>query len=161
MTIVYNHDIVGIYDRFNRAIFETLHSASSGVTGYSESDLKRQEQYTGDLDSFHEHVVNEPKLDLVETHPKSFTLREPPVVTHVENPASNDLVRLYVIARDELINSQSSRLASNLIEFDSERLKDNTQKIKNLIEYIKDVQPIDLPESSPKEPLKGKGRTGV
>ncbi len=161
MTIVYNQDIVGQYDRLNRAIFETLHSASSGGMGYSEADITRQRQYTADLLSNHEHIINEPTLDLVETHPRAYELRAPPTVVHVENDASNDLIRIYETSRDELINSQSARLATNLVSFDASRFEDNIHKIQHKIDYIEEVQPIDLPESIPKEPLKGPGRKGV
>ncbi len=161
MTIVYNQDIVGQYDRLNRALFETLHSASSGGMGYSEADITRQRQYTGDLLSKHEHIISEPALDLVETHPNAYELRAPTVIQHLENDGSNDLIRLYEATRDELINSQSARLATNLVSFDAARFEDNVHKIQHEIDYIEDVQPIDLPESIPKVPLKGLGRKGV
>ena len=161
MTIVYNQDIVGLYDRIQRAIFETLHSASSGTLSYSEADITRQRQYTSDLLSKHEHIINEPALDLVETHPRAYELRTPIAVQHLENDGSNDLIRLYEVTRDELINSQSARLATNLVSFDANRFEDNVHKIQHEIDYIEEVQPIDLPESIPKEPLKGQGRKGV
>ena len=161
MTIVYNHDIVGQYDRINRAIFETLHSASAGTVAYSDADITRQKQYTSDLLSKHEHIIGEPELDLPETHPRAYELRAPPTVVHVENDGSNDLVRLYELTRDELINSQSARKASNLTSFDANRFEDSVHKIQHEIAYIEEVQPIDLPESIPKEPLKGPGRKGV
>ncbi len=161
MTIVYNHDIVGQYDRLNRVIFETLHSASAGGVAYSEADIKRQRQYTNDLLSNHDHIMGEPELDLPETHPRVYELRAVPAVVHVENDGSNDLVRLYELTRDELINSQSARKASSLADFDDKRFVDNVNKIQHKIDYIEKVQPIDLPESIPKEPLKGPGRKGV
>ncbi len=161
MTIVYNHDIVGQYDRINRAIFETLHSASAGTVAYSEADITRQEQYTSDLLSKHDHIMGEPELDLPETHPRPYELRPTPTVVHVENDGSNDLVRLYELTRDELINCQSARTSSSLASFDADRFENSVKKIQHEIDYIKEVQPIDLPESIPKEPLKGSGRKGV
>ena len=161
MTQTYNHDIAGYWERSNRAIVEILHSASSGTTGYSKSDIARVKQYINDIDSFHEYAQDQPELDLVETHPKLYTLKAAPVVKPLENPASNDLVRLFVVTRDELVSSTSSRKASRLNSFDSKRLHDNSQKIHNLIDYIEKVQPIDLPESTPRELLTGPGSTGI
>ncbi len=161
MTNIYNQSIVGLYDRINRYIFETMHSESAGLVAYSKADIDRQRQYTGDLQSKHEHITDQPDLDLPETHPKIYELRPSVAIVHVENPASNDLLRLYETLRDELLNTQSARKASGLVSFDSNRFTDNLDKINAEIDYIEKVQPIDLPESIPKEPLKGPGRKGV
>jgi hypothetical protein len=161
MTNTENHDIAGLHARLNRAIFETYKSVSSGVVDYREADVARILSYLNGIDEFHNWVNGQPQLDLPESHPKEYELDPNPVTALVENDAANDIIRLLEVAREELVNSQSSRLPAGLVEFDSARLFAVVEKTRNLVTgFIENVQPLDLPESTPKRSGSGPGRKG-
>lgn len=160
--IVYNHDVVGAYNRINRFIEEMVKSVSGGVSQMNSFDVVRLKSYLDAVDRHHDWVVAQPQLDLPETAPRAYALEVPPATPDVENEDVNDLVRLFVLTRDELTNSQSSRQGSGFIGFDSVRLRAIITKARAfLTSYVEVVQPLDLPESSPKELVSGPGHGGV
>jgi hypothetical protein len=78
------------------------------------------------------------------------------------NPDSfRALVHLIEIARDELSNSQSSRMPTNLVKFDFDRQQSYLAKILALLAYVEKSEPLDLPESSPMMAMTGAGARGV
>lgn len=159
---VYNQDIVGLFDRINRFIEELIKSVSSGLSLTNSFDQARLAIYLDAIDRYHEWVKAQPHLDLPETAPQPFILEANPIIPNVENESINDVIRLLVAARDELINSQSARLPAQMLVFDSVRLTAIIEKIRRLLEdYIAVTEPLDLPESSPREVVTGPGRTGV
>ena len=151
MVEVTNHDVVGVNDRLNRIIVEVYKSASNSVTHYSDADLARLNSYLDAIDAYHKWVIDIPELDLPESHPKTYTLEAPPVVTKVENDAVNDIGRILAVTRTEIIQSQSAKKASGFISYDSQRLFKNIDKVRKFIaDYVSKVQPIDNPESAPR-----------
>jgi hypothetical protein len=69
---------------------------------------------------------------------------------------------LLELAREELANSQSSQLSSNLIHFDSSRLMAIIGKASKFItDYVTVVDPLDQPETSPMTGTTGFGLQGV
>jgi hypothetical protein len=160
--VVYNHDVVAIYNRLNRFIEELTKSVSSGLSLMNAFDIARLEKYLAAIDSIHAWVIAQPQLDLPETAPRAYTLEPAPIVPDLENEDVADILRLFGLSRDELTNSQSARQGSGLVGFDSTRLTAITSKTKKFIEdYVKKIQPLDLPESSPQNPLSGSGKTGT
>jgi hypothetical protein len=118
--------------------------------------------YTNAIRSYVAWVVSVPLLDLPETGPRPVTLPTPPVIPAMENESMYDVAVLMELARDELTNSQSSRMSSNLMDFDRKRLIAVVDKIDNFISsYIATVTPLDLPESSPMTEVTGSGLGGV
>lgn len=159
---VNNHDIVGLYNRINRFIIELQKSVSSQTSQVNEFDQERLARYLEAIDVYHSWVVDQPHLDLPETSPRDYELEDPPEVVETENESVNDVVRLLVLARDEVINSQSARDPANLNKFDSQRLTSAVAKARAFLEnYIIPITPLDLPESSPQEETTGSGMTGV
>jgi hypothetical protein len=80
----------------------------------------------------------------------------------MENESLFDLATLLELARDELANSQSSRLSSNLIGFDAQRLTAILDKADLFItNYILAIDPLDQPETSPGVAMTGPGKLGV
>lgn len=159
---VNNQDIVGLYDRINRFIIEMIKSVSSQGAFFNQFDQGRLSVYLDAVVFYHDWVIAQPHLDLPETAPKYFDLETLPVIVNVENESINDVVRMFVVARDELINSQSARMGAQLLDFDSKRLRDITTKVRNfLTSYIQKTSPMDLPESSPAEPSSGTGKVGI
>lgn len=160
--VVYNHDVVGIWDRINRFIEELSKSVSSNVSITNSFDITRLETYLNSIDRYHAWVKAQPQLDLPETSPRAYDLFPAPALPVIENEDTDDVIRMLVLARDEIVNSQSSRLGSGLIAPDSARLSAVISKARAfLVDYIIPTQPLDLPESSPAQVMSGSGRTGV
>ncbi len=162
MGTVFNHDIVGLHARINRFVVEVNKSVSSNTSAYNEFDMERSLKYVDAIDAYHDWVVAQPQLDLPETSPRSYELEADPVVTDAENEGVNDFIRLLVLSRDELTNSQSARNGAGLIGFDSARLRAITSKSRMfLVDYVQAIAPLDLPESSPQADDSGAGLGGV
>lgn len=161
-SVVYNQDVLGLINRINRFIEESTKSVSSGLSYSNEFDLNRLKSYLNAIDSYHNWIRSQPQLDMPETAPKGYQLEPNPEVPDLENEDINDLVRLFLVARDELVNSQSARMGCSMVVQDSARLTAIIQKARAfLTDYVEQVQPLDLPESSPANPLSGSGRQGV
>ena len=161
-SMTYNTDVYGIVRRINRFIVEIAKSQSSGVSQTNAFDVGRARSYLGAVVSYHNWVTAQPALDLPETGPTAIDLPAPPVVPLFENESMYDLCMLLELARDELANSQSSRLSSNLIGFDSGRLMAIIAKASSFIDgYVTVIDPLDQPETSPGTPMTGAGLSGV
>ena len=159
---VNNHDIVGLYNRINDFMLELIKSVSSQGSQMNEFDQSGLGSYLDAVDSYHAWVIAQPQLDLPETAPTIYPLRTAVETPLVENESINDLIRMMTAMRGELVNSQSARQAAGLIPFDSARLTAIVKKARTfLIDYIKPVTPLDLPESSPEIESSGVGRTGI
>jgi hypothetical protein len=158
-----NHDVVGMDARLNRFITEFYKSVSSSQGDeYIPFDVTRAEKYLGAITKYQAWVTDQPMLDCPETAPRMYDLAVRPVVDLVENESVNDMIRMMIIARDELANSQSARRPCGFNEFDNARLSSYVLKMeKFLSDFVAVATPLDLPESSPKAPTSGAGRTGV
>jgi hypothetical protein len=160
--IVYNHDIAGLYRRLNRFINELVKSESAASSQVNTFDQARLQSYLDAIRTYQSWVVGQPALDLPETHPTEYQLEDAPVVPAMENESVWDVINLLVLTREELVNGQSARMASNLNEFDNTRLTAVIDKAQAfLTSYIQPTTPLDLPESSPMRELTGPGKTGV
>jgi hypothetical protein len=147
-----NTDVYGLVRRINRFIVEIMKSQSSGVSQTISFDVQRARSYLGAVVAYHDWVVAQPFIDLP----------SPPVVPLFENESLYDLCMLLELAREELANSQSSQLSSNLISFDSSRLMAIIGKASKFItDYVTVVDPLDQPETSPMTLTTGQGLLGV
>jgi len=161
-TNTYNTDVFGLTRRMNRFIVEMALSQSSGVSQTNSFDLVRAQTYIQAVRSYLAWVIGQPALDLPETGPTSIALPAAPVIPSMENDSTYDLCIMMELARDELVNSQSSRLSSNMIAFDSDRLVAIMDKADSLIlSYITVIDPLDQPETSPMAAVTGPGNRGV
>ena len=160
--IVYNGDVFGIYLRLNRFLEELYKAASSSVPYMSGADQTRLATYLNSVDKYVEWVQAQPELDLPETAPKAYELPAKFAWTRVESDDLDDLLRQFDDAITELTNSQSARQPCRLISYDQARITSYIEKMRRfLLDYIQIVQPLDLPESSPREPLSGAGKLGT
>lgn len=159
---VLNHDIKAMHSRINRYIEECIKAVSSSGSLLNEFDKARIKSYLSSLRFMHDFVVGQPAQDLPETHPRPYALRQNPVVPELESEMMNDIIGLFEVMRDELVNSQSARNASGLISFDSVRFQAHLARIEvYLAEYVDKATPLDLPESSPRAVVSGEGRKGI
>lgn len=158
----YNSDVCGLVRRINRFILEMAHSQSSGVSKTTSFDVVRALSYIDAVRKYHAWVIDQPELDLPETSPNKYKLPVSPDIPEMENESIYDICNLFAVARDELANSQSSRLSSNLMPVDSSRLLAVLDKASNFIAtFVTVVDPLDQPETSPMSAVTGLGRQGV
>lgn len=162
MAQTYNHDIVGIYNRINRFIKEAIHQTSSNLSEMNQFDIARMKSYLSAIRGYLGHVQADPELDLPETSPRTYELREAPAVPDLENESLNDICRLLELMRDEMVNSQSARRPAKFVSFDETRMTQVLDKCDRFMaDYVETVTPLDLPESSPRATMTGPGRTGI
>lgn len=160
----YNHDVSGIVHRIKRFQFELYKSVSSGGAFVNQFDQERWAKYLDAVDVYVNHVVGQPQVDLPESHPRKIAIDLMPdeeIVT-VENESIRDVVYYLQLAMIECCNSQSSRMGAGLLSFDEARVRSIIEKSRRLLnDYVAQVQPLDLPESSPTRSMSGSGKTGV
>ena len=153
-----NLDLVGVYHRINRFISELQKSQSANVSMTSEPDKTRFKSYLSAMRFLLEHIDGEPYLDLPESSPTAYPLREAPVLLDLENENCVHLCLMLATMRDELIMSQSSRMSTGFVPFDKARTLAVMSKCENYISnYVEKASPLDLPESSPRAPINGPG----
>lgn len=160
-TSTYNIDVHSIVRRYNRILEEIMKSQSSGVSFTNPFDVNRIASYVNAMKNFQNFVVAQPLLDCPETGPTEIPLPTNPTVQTLENESMMDVVNLIEIARDEIANSQSARMPTNLLVFDKERQDSYLLKIEHMMTYVATSEPLDLPESSPMQDVTGPGRLGV
>jgi hypothetical protein len=160
-TSTYNIDVHSIVRRYNRMLVEVNKSQSSGISFTIPFDVTRLRSYIAALSNYLAFIVAQPLLDCPETGPTEIPLPPPPVMPTIENESAMDAINLIEIARDEIANSQSARMPTNLMTFDFERQKSYLAKIGKLLDYVAISEPLDLPESSPMQGVSGTGKQGV
>jgi len=162
MPEVLNQDLPGLHKRINRFLTEIYKSQSSSISEVTAADQTRIITYIDAIDSYHSWMTSQPDLDLPETSPNPFTLEANPEMAPVESESCNDLIRQFQTLRDEIVNGQSARRSSGMIGFDSIRLTACTTKCRSFMtDFVANVTPLDLPESSPAKATSGLGRMGV
>ena len=162
MASTLNTDVVGLNERIHRFLVEVMKCASANSSQVKEADKERLKSYLSSLRAYLDHISAEPELDLPETNPKEYVLRDLPPLADIENESLSDCCRLLELCREEIINSQSARLASGIIAFDKVRQEKIIEKAERFIkDYIEVVTPLDLPESSPMDPTTPSGRLGI
>lgn len=160
----YNHDISGLCHRVHRFVYELHKSASSGGAFVNSFDQQRWADYLDALDSYTDHVVAQPQIDVPESHPRMITMDLMPdeQILAVENESIRDCCYYLKLSQIELMDSQSSRMAAGLLPFDESRFRNLVSKARHLLtDYVSTVQPLDLPESSPTRPMSGQGKRGI
>jgi len=154
---------VGFIARLDRFYQELHKSASSGVSEMNAFDQKRLQSYIDALRALKKHQEEQPQLDLPESHGAIvYAIEDLGDFTDVENESINDALRLMKVLRHELVNSQSSRVASGYNKHDSMRVDSVVSKLESLLKnYIQIATPLDMPESSPKQEQSGAGNQGI
>jgi hypothetical protein len=160
---VFNQDVVWVYDMLRRFHQEMGRSQSAPVSGMIEADQTRLESYLSAVRQAVAWIQDNPLLDLPETHPRPYPLEDFPAELNVENEAINVILRLIRASAVELTNSQSARFSSRLQPFDEGRLRAIVDKLDAFLNnYIRaQAVPLDMPESSPEEPIGPDGFMGV
>ena len=152
---VYNHDVVALANRLGRFVTELTRSNSANVGFMSAADTARLLSYLKNVDDLLLHVNSQPVLDLPKTgHSVQWPVEPLDTIPAMDNEDVEDLVRLVSVAHAEILNSDSSRSASSLIKFDSDRLTAIVDKARQFVtKFVAANNPIDLPASSPMDPV--------
>lgn len=157
-----NTDIYGFVARGNRFIMEIAKAQSSGVSGTIPFDVERAKSYVSGLRKYVAYFTAQPLLDLPKTGPTEIDLPVKAVIPRMENDSSYDLCTLISLAVDEISDSESSRLPTNLLSFDKIRVTALLDRMDNFIDnFIIVVNPLDTPETSPSVPSTGQGVRGI
>ena len=159
----YNHDIKALSQRVDRVAVEVNRAASGNVAGVIEHDMTRWRSYMAALRGYTAWVTDQPSpLDFPETHPTLLEVDDlSDTFAPVDNLLANDLVRLLLLGRAELIMSQSSSLSSGLLTYDLQRWLAVISKCESLLDLGEANTPLDLPESMPHYPGVKPGNRGV
>jgi hypothetical protein len=130
-----NMDISGLCNRIRKFIEEGIKSASANVEGVSEHDVLRLKSYLNSAIVYKDWFCAQPILDCVETHPLEMDVlvHDLEAIDAIENESVKDYCRIMWIAQREILDSQSSRLATNLISHDKLRFESFMEKISKLI----------------------------
>ena len=159
---VLNVDVIGYHHRVNRFISETMLCQSANHSTYKTADLIRLKAALIAMRFYLDYTNKVPEQDLPETNPRTYALRPDPEVKEVENEMVNHVVQLLMLCRDEMNNSQSASYASGISPHDLKRAHDYITRIEQFLsEYVDKATPLDLPESSPRAPIQGSGKTGT
>jgi len=162
MEKTFNIDIVGICNRIVRYIEELQHFASGNAAEVFPADLVRIKSYLSGLRTFHDTIQSLARMDYVETNAQLEPLRALPSQADLENESLNDMVRYLMRAHIELSNSSSARDSSKLNKFDSARFLASITRAETFAaQYIEQVTPLDMPNSSPRAAAVGEGLVGI
>jgi hypothetical protein len=161
-TGVYNLDVTYVNDKLCRYAGEVIHAVSAGLAYTNEFDMARMLGYLADIDAAIAYVTSQPQLDMPESHPLLHSIEPFPEIPNMESDEMDHVARLLKAARTELVNSQSARMGSGFLPFDSRRITALVGKTRQwLTEYVAARSPMDLPETSPQQAMTGAGRGGV
>ena len=159
---IYNLDVTYLADKLARYTGEVQMSVSSNVAFVNEFDMARLQQYLTDIDRAVAYVLDQPQLDMPESHPMLHTIQPFPVMRDMESDEWDHVVRLLRSGYIELVNSQSARLGAGLMPFDSRRITALVAKCRQwLNDYVAERSPMDLPETSPQQAMSPAGKSGV
>ncbi|MFH2047751.1 MAG: hypothetical protein ABIK92_21710 [Pseudomonadota bacterium] len=153
-TVCYNMNICGIVNRLNRYITEQLYSQSANTNNFNSHDVERCKQYLTNLTSYVDWVVGQPIQDLPKTTPQPYVLAPMVEVFQVSNEMITDVVNYMSTLRDEVVLSQSSRQSTGIQAQDENRIRSMIKAMEDFLSgYVESANPVDMPESSPAEPM--------
>lgn len=159
---VYNLDVTYLADKLARYAGEVQMSVSSNVAFVNEFDMDRLQKYLTDIDRAVAYVLDQPQLDMPESHPMMHPIQPFPDVRNMESDEWDHVFRLLRAGYIEIVNSQSSRLGAGLMPFDARRITALVAKTRQwLNDYVAERSPMDLPETSPQQTMSPAGKAGV
>ncbi len=161
-TTTYNSNVAALVARANDFMTEAYRSASANIAQLMPYDLERfTAQIAAQKSYINNYMITAPLLDQPKTGPTEKPLDPAPKITEVENQTIMELIGLIQTFRDEVGSSQSSRLPNNATKFDVTRWNTYLDKMSTLLDFAAKSEPLDLPESTPDEPMVGPGNRGV
>lgn len=157
--VVQNMDVAGLIRRIRRFKQEIHKCNSAGLMFVTEKDLERIQSYFDSLNVYFDWMMSQPMQDFVKWHPTDIDLGVAPTLEAIENEALWDLLVMFEGLEVEVGLSGSAGMHTSMQVPDETRFREIIEKMGNfLTDYISEVQPLDVPESSPKAQLAGKGK---
>uniref|UniRef100_A0A6M3L543 Uncharacterized protein n=1 Tax=viral metagenome TaxID=1070528 RepID=A0A6M3L543_9ZZZZ len=154
--ICYNLDIGGLCNLINRYLTEIQSSQSAQQNNVLTADLVRWTKYNENLRTYGQVCLNRPALDMPKTSPREMVLDPMTDKVNVSNEMVSHLTNYYLAFRDEMLLSQSNRQSTALMTPDMTRFTSIMDSIEKYItDYVVTQEPMDMPESSPAEPMVG------
>lgn len=164
ITQVANRNMVGLAELCDQAVFGLLKSQSAAVTDFKSPDLGRLYERLDELNSYADWVARKGGNDTPETHPFEWPIRyiASGLSDDTENKAIRDIVRDLRTLQNELLRSQSAKLASGWHGPDKERRFDPIMDAirSYLDDYVSNAIPRDVPEGTPVRDSIGHGHNG-
>ncbi len=159
---VYNHDVANLGHMVAKYAYEMYKARSNAVNDMSSFDVERFYQYTRSIRAYQAWIMAQPQLDLPEWTPTVEEVADWPEFETVENDSINTMIKLAHVCWFELVNSQSARVSTGMVSFDDNRFNAIVDKMEAFMkDYVENILPIDLPESTPSVVVSGVGRRGV
>lgn len=156
-----NHDVRVLHNEYCRYIEEVIRCQSANLSMIRAADKNRMLSYLRRMTEIINWIVAQPQVDLPESHPDAYELRESPAIVKIENEILNTLITLLDLGRKENARSSSSGAPSGLVSFDEERQRQYLAKMTALLTLSDSVSPADFPESSPRAAGVKDGRDGT
>lgn len=160
-TATINIELWYAYAKMNRWIIEVNRCNSANGNNVYAPDLIRWKTYVSEWRAMIGMIAKIGDMDVPKTGSVFLQLRPPPQIQYVENDQVNLFVQWLEVARDELLNSESSRRISGMAEPDVKRQAEYWTHAEEIIAYIEATQPRDLTESAPREAAVDPSLTGV
>lgn len=157
-----NIDVAMIVRLLDRAIIEVVRSQSAPISGVRVADASRLESYLKEMESFVTWASRQPESDTPKSAPMVIKLDTPLALPAIENDAMWRVAQLLDTARFEVANSQSGGMPNGIKSQDKDRWMSYFADVRRFMgEHVAIVNPVDLPESSPRDPIQGLGRLGL
>jgi hypothetical protein len=157
--INFNVDLVGLDALYNRIIEELYESVSSGINRINKHDRERLLKFISAFRFKLDYLVKQEELDQSKTHPIPRPFRANAVHELVENEFINELMTKFILARDNMRRSPSSRVASGIEPDDAKRQYSYVKDIEEYLKaYVQQAAPLDFIESSPMRPMTVEGK---
>lgn len=158
-----NFQVVTFFSMTNKFIIEVQKSGSANGGKYRDKDIERLKTYTKAEREFLDYMAAMPEMDLPKTSPQVYELG--PRADYIDSASDNvNLVQHMLLSvREELtLDAQTSRMPCGINKFTKQRVADILTQVDLLFDtYVKNNDPLDLPESEPSKPETGVGKTGI
>jgi hypothetical protein len=167
-----NSNMVGLVERIDESLVEMLLSTSASVNEFREADQIRINTYFTAWETLVAFMAGDPELDSPQTSPQKVPVvfksnldmiidedgQEQPIVQDPENKALRDLTRDMRTLMGEMALSNSRRLPNGISPHDEKRFVMHLSKMRSYMsQYVGEVTPLDLPETSPAHAESGHG----
>lgn len=150
-----------LYHLGNRVLKEFQECQSANSSMLNTHDIVRAGTFFSALRSNMQMIREPGVLDLPESDPIEYALRDLEPEKDIENAVFKQLARLIRTLLVELVNSQSSRNSSGINQHDRRRYNEIIAEAEGFLNTAKQLQPLDLVESSPRAPRQGAGNNGL
>lgn len=158
----YNTDIVTLTTKLNRFIAEAYMSESASVHTVMPADLIRFQAYNAEIIRVQGWIVAQPQIDNPSIYPRFNKIPVWDDVPQIESDNIRTMIRGLESTRDELIMSQSSRIASGLLVQDNTRLTANLARNQLLLDMAdggEDPAGSDFAATTPLVPVLSRNYT--